>query len=43
MSRIPRLVWWIAGALLVLVLVVVLKVDVHLGYNGASITQGLVH
>jgi bacteriorhodopsin len=42
MPALPRWVWWIIGAVIVLVIVVLLKVNIHRGSNGAGITQDLV-
>jgi len=39
----PRWTWWVIGAVIVLILFVVLKVDIHLGTSGFSISQNLVH
>lgn len=43
MNRIPRFVWIIVWTVAVLILLVVLKVNIHLGSDGFGITQGLVH
>jgi len=41
--NIPKFVWWIIGAVLVLVVLVIFKVDISAGSGGFSISQGLVH
>jgi bacteriorhodopsin len=38
----PRWAWWIIGAVIVLVVLVVFKFDFHAGPGGISVTQGLV-
>ena len=41
--NLPKWAWYIIGAVVVLVILVVLKVNINLGHGGFSITQGLVH
>lgn len=43
LPRLPRFVWWIIGAVIVLIILVLLRVNIQLGSGGFSITQDLVH
>jgi len=39
----PRWAWWIIAAFVCLALVVILKVNCHVGSGGAGISQDLIH
>jgi t-SNARE complex subunit (syntaxin) len=39
----PKWAWFIVWVVIVLIVLVVFKVNVNLGSNGFSITQGIVH
>lgn len=43
LPNLPRFVWWVIGVVIVLAIIVLLKVNIQLGSNGFSITQGVVH
>jgi hypothetical protein len=42
LNNLPRWAWWVIGWCIVLVVVVLLKVNMTLGSNGFTVTQGLV-
>ncbi len=41
--NLPRWVWFIIWIVIVLVVCVLLKVNIHLGSEGFGVTQGIVH
>lgn len=40
--NLPKWAWWIIGAVVVLIVLVLFKVNINAGSGGFSITQGLV-
>lgn len=40
--NIPRWVWFIIWVVIALIVLVLLRVNIHLGSEGFSVTQGLV-
>lgn len=42
LPNLPKFVWWIVGAVIVLIILVLLKLNIQLGSDGFSISQGLV-
>lgn len=40
--NIPKWAWFIIWVLIILILLAVTKVDIHIGSNGISFTQGLI-
>jgi hypothetical protein len=43
MPNIPKWVWWVIWAAVLLIVLAVLKFEFHMGASGIGISQSLVH